>query len=179
MFVKHLCPSHFLKIVTLIFELHFDRWPGSWFQGIGRATRNTGWPQKNETNEHVNKIFNFQAIATKHRTFYLNLMHGLHTKFHKSGLITFRLMMSFHNVLKMSPSYTWTRRASSHGLQHTPSLESHESSKVWPPSTHEWFWDYSYRQVEIRGVQVWWVWSPFRVTIPTDKAILQEFPQPI
>ena len=40
-----------------------------------------GDPQKNETHEHVNKNFNFQAIATKHHTFHLNLMHGLHTKF--------------------------------------------------------------------------------------------------
>ena len=38
--------------------------------------------KKNETHEHVNKSFNFQAIATKHHTFHLNLMHGLHTKFH-------------------------------------------------------------------------------------------------
>ena len=43
---------------------------------------NTGWPKKNETHEHVNKNFSFQAIATKHHTFHLNLMHGLHTKFH-------------------------------------------------------------------------------------------------
>ena len=41
-----------------------------------------GDPQKNETHEHVNKNFNFQAIATKHHTFHLNFMHGLHTKFH-------------------------------------------------------------------------------------------------
>ena len=37
---------------------------------------------KNETHEHVNKNFNFQAIVTKHPIFYLNLMHGLHTKIH-------------------------------------------------------------------------------------------------
>ena len=60
--------------------------------------------KKSETHEHVHNNFNFQATATKRHTYYLNLMHGLHTKFHQSGLITFRLMTSFHNVLKMSPS---------------------------------------------------------------------------
>ena len=41
-----------------------------------------GDPKKNETHEHVNKNFNFQAIATKHHTFHFNLMHRLHAKFH-------------------------------------------------------------------------------------------------